>query len=39
MNRTWLTILNKIINSETEKISIEVKHYDNFIKLKINKKG
>lgn len=25
MNRTWLTILNEIINSETNELSVEVK--------------
>ena len=37
MNRTWLTILNEIINSETNEISVEVKQYNKSMKLRVDK--
>lgn len=37
MNRTWLTILNEIINSETNELSIEVKCYNKSMKVKVDK--
>ena len=37
MNRTWLTILNEIINSETNKLSVEIKYYNKSIKLRVDK--
>ena len=37
MNRTWLTILNEIINSETNELSVEIKCYNTSIKLRVDK--
>ena len=37
MNRTWLTILNEIINSETNKLSVKIKYYNKSIKLRVDK--
>lgn len=37
MNRTWLTILNEIINSETNEISVEVKQHNKSMKLRVDK--
>lgn len=37
MNETWLTILNEIINSETNEVSVEVKQYNTSIKLRVDK--
>lgn len=37
MNETWLTILNEIINSETNKVNVEVKQYHTSIKLRVDK--
>lgn len=37
MNRTWLTILNEIINSETNEMSVEIKQYNKSIKLRVDK--
>ena len=37
MNRTWLTILNEIINNETNELSVEIKYYNKSIKLRVDK--
>lgn len=37
MNRTWLTILNEIINSETNELSVEVKCYNKSMKVRVDK--
>lgn len=37
MNETWLTILNEIINSETNEVNVEVKQYHTSIKLRVDK--
>lgn len=37
MNRTWLTILNEIINNETNEMSVEIKYYNKSIKLRVDK--
>lgn len=37
MNRTWLTILNEIVNSETNELSVEIKYYNKSIKLRVDK--
>lgn len=37
MNRTWLNILNEIINSETNKLSVKIKYYNKSIKLRVDK--
>lgn len=37
MNETWLTILNEIINSETNEISVEVKQHNKSMKLRVDK--
>ena len=37
MNRTWLTILNEIVNSETNELSVKIKYYNKSIKLRVDK--
>lgn len=37
MNRTWLTILNEIINSETNEVSVEIKQHNKSMKLRVDK--
>ena len=37
MNETWLTILNEIINSKTNEISVEVKQHNKSMKLRVDK--
>jgi hypothetical protein len=37
MNETWLTILNEIINSETNEVNVEVKQYNKSMKLRVDK--
>ena len=37
MNRTWLTILNEIISSETNELSVEIKCYNKSMKVRVDK--
>lgn len=37
MNRTWLNILNEVINSETDELSVEIKCYNKSMRLRVDK--